>query len=108
MVGFEAGFGVDFGDLGLAVAGDFLAPVAGLAVDFLVVGSLTPAVLAILAREALRREAVFFLSRPFLTALSSSDWALLRVEAVGLALNSLVADLMDFLICWFCVVRLTV
>lgn len=41
----------------------------------LLYASLTPAALAALASDALRRLAVFFLSKPFLTALSSSLWA---------------------------------
>ena len=44
--------------------------------DFLVVAflaGLMPAALAILAAAALRREAVFFFMRSFLTALSYSD-----------------------------------
>ena len=79
---------------GFLVAGAFLTTdlVAGFLAAGLVAGAafltaamgLTPEDLASLAREALRREAVFFLRRPFLTALSSSDWALLREEAEGL------------------------
>lgn len=41
-------------------------------VPILPYASLTPAALAALASDALRRLAVFFLSKPFLTALSSS------------------------------------
>ena len=75
--------------------------VAFLAVAFLaVVSALTPLeVLAIFTKLALRREAVFFLMRPFLAALSYSDWALERFSAVGLALKALRAFLMNFLIC---------
>lgn len=67
--------------------------------DFVALVSFTSAFLANLATAALRREAVFFLIRPFLAALSYSDWILDRVAVVGLALNALRADLMDFLIC---------
>ena len=73
----------------------FLAEVAGLVVFF---SSLTPAALATLARADLRRLAVAFLSRPFLTAVSNSLWALLRVAVLGFGINSLVADLISRLI----------
>ncbi len=65
------------------------------------------AALANLAREALRREAVFFLSKPFLTALSYSDWALAMFAGVGLALKALRAVLISLLISLLCSVRLT-
>lgn len=68
---------------------------------------LAPADLANLARLALRREAVFFFRRPFLTALSYSDWILAMASLVGLSLKIFKADLMSFLICWLCSVRLT-
>lgn len=58
-----------------------------------------------LARAALRREAVFCLSKPFLTALSYSDWIFAMVSAVGEVLKALSAALMSFLICWLCAVR---
>lgn len=54
--------------------------------------------LAYFARAALRREAVFFFIRSFLTALSYSDWALERFSGVGLALKTFRAALMVFLI----------
>ena len=69
--------------------------------------SLTPAALAMACNLALRREAVFFLRRFFLTALSYSDWALLRVSGVGLDLKVLKATLMSFLIPLLCSVCLT-
>ncbi len=56
------------------------------------------AALAYFARAALRREAVFFFIRSFLTALSYSDWALERFSGVGLALKAFRAALMVFLI----------
>jgi hypothetical protein len=73
---------------------------AGLTAVFLAapVASLTPALLAILERLALRRATVFFFSKPFLTAVSSSDCAALNVAAVGFAMKALVAALMSFLI----------
>ena len=80
--------------------------VAGLALATAV--GLTPADLASLAMVALRREAVFFLRRPFLTALSYSDWTLEALVAVGDFLKSLRASLMDFLISTFLAVRLVV
>jgi len=64
----------------LVAAGFFVEVVAGflagarVGVVFLtVLVTLTPAALAILAISALRLDAVFFLSRPFLTALSYCD-----------------------------------
>ncbi len=74
--------------LGVLALGDFSA-LAGVV-----------AFLANLARAALRREAVFFFIRSFLTALSNSDWALERFSRVGLALKALSAVLMAFLISW--------
>ena len=64
--------------------------------------------LASLATRDLRREAVFFLSKPFLTALSYSLWIFFMFSAVGLALKFLRAALMAFLISWFLAVRLVV
>lgn len=64
--------------------------------------------LAMRARRALRREAVFFLRRPFLTALSYSLWIFFMFSAVGAALKFLRAVLMAFLISWFLRVRLVV
>lgn len=61
--------------------------------------------LANLASAALRREAVFFFMRSFLTALSYSDWARERFLADGSALKTLRAALMDFLISALCAVR---
>ena len=70
------------------MAVDFLA--AGLAVLVvlavflaLLVPNLTPASLASLDAAALRREAVFFLMRPFLAALSYSDWREDKFSAEG-------------------------
>lgn len=83
------------------VAGFFAAVflvAAGLVAVFFVVDGCTPAALAVLARFALRRAAVFFLIRPFLTALSSSLCVFDRVAALGFAANALVADLISFLI----------
>ena len=54
--------------------------------------------LASLARRDLRREAVFFFNKPFLTALSYSLWIFFMFSAEGLALKALRADLMSFLI----------
>lgn len=110
----------------LALAAGFLVAIGFLVVDFLVVTGflatgffvtvdffaravgLTLAALAILATLALRREAVFFLRRPFLTALSYSDWTLLAFAAVGDFLKLLRAVLIFFLIAVFLAVRLTV
>lgn len=61
-----------------------------------------------LARRALRREAVFFFKRPFLTALSYSLWIFFMFSAVGFALKFLRAVLIAFLISWFLRVRLVV
>lgn len=76
---------------------------AGFAVVFFAVVAviLTPASLAILCRPLLRRAAVFFLIKPFLTAVSSSRCAAAKVSAVGLTINALVADLISFLIPMF-------
>lgn len=75
VVFFAAGFlagafaAVDFVAAGFAAAG--LAAALSVAVLAVPV-NLTPAFLAIFARPALRRATVFFLSKPFLTAVSSS------------------------------------
>jgi hypothetical protein len=66
-----AGFAAVFG---FAVAGAFFAG-----------ASFTPAAFASRARFALRRDTVFFLSRPFLTAVSSSLCAAASVSALGFA-----------------------
>lgn len=62
--------------------------------------------LASLARADLRREAVFFLRRSFLTALSYSLWTFLMFSAEGSALKALRASLMSRLMAWFLAVRL--
>ena len=54
----------------LAVAGFLVA--AGLTAGFLAASKVTPAFLAILLNVLFRRAAVFFLIRPFLTAVSIS------------------------------------
>lgn len=81
------------GVVGFLVAAGFLA-----GAGFLRVVGLTPADLASLATLALRRLAEFFLSRPFLTALSYSDWTLLALFVVGFFLKSLRAVRIFFLI----------
>ena len=92
----------------LALAGALVAlAVLDLEAGFLMVSSFTPAAEAIAWSLALRREAVFFLRRCFLTALSYSDWAFARVSTVGLDLKALRAALMSFLIPLLCSVRLT-
>lgn len=48
---------------------------------------------------------MFFFIRPFLTALSYSDWILAMFSATGLSLKALRAALMSFLICWLWAVR---
>ena len=58
--------------------------------------SALPSSLAIFARRDLRREAVFFFKRPFLTALSYSLWIFFMFSAVGLALKFLRAVLIAF------------
>ena len=88
------------------VAGAFFA--AGfLAAGFLAASSLTPASLAALLRALLRRATVFFFKRPFLTAVSNSEWAAANVVAVGLAWKALTADLISFLMPMFFSRRLT-
>ena len=54
-------------------AAGFVADLAVVFADFAEAVGLMPAAFAIFARAALRREAVFFLIRPFLAALSYSD-----------------------------------
>ena len=88
------------------VAGAFFA--AGfLAAGFLAASSLTPASLAALLRALLRRATVFFFKRPFLTAVSNSEWAAANVVAVGFARKALTADLISFLMPIFFSRRLT-
>ena len=87
-------------------AGAFLAAVffavAGFAAGFLVAASnVTPAFLAILLNALFRRAAVFFLIKPFLTAVSISLCAAARVFALGSAEKALTAVLMSFLILMF-------
>jgi hypothetical protein len=90
-------------------AAGFFAAAAFLAGAFLVAGflagalaaaflasSFTPAFFAAAASADLRREAVFFLIRPFLTALSSSLCAVERVSALGAATKALTAALISF------------
>ena len=89
-------------------AGDFLAAVflaaagflvaAGLVAGFLAASKVTPAFLAILLNALFRRAAVFFLIRPFLTAVSISLWAAESVLALGAAEKALTAVLISFLI----------
>ena len=81
----------------------FLA-VAGFAAGFLVASvasNVTPAFLAILLNALFRRAAVFFLIKPFLTAVSISLCAAARVFALGSAEKALTAVLMSFLILMF-------
>ena len=87
-------------------AGAFLAAVffavAGFAAGFLVAASnVTPAFLAILLNALFRRAAVFFLIKPFLTAVSISLCAAARVFALGSAEKALTAVLMSFLMLMF-------
>ena len=70
------------------VAGVFFA--AGfLAAGFLAASSLTPASLAALLRALLRRATVFFFKRPFLTAVSNSEWAAAKVTAFDCLFSAL-------------------
>ena len=78
----------------------FLA-VAGFAAGFLVASNATPAFLAILLNALFRRAAVFFLIKPFLTAVSISLCAAARVFALGSAEKALTAVLMSFLMLMF-------
>lgn len=104
VVFFAAGFLVAAGLVAAAFFGAALVAAGFFVAGFVVVvflaavAGLTPASLACLAMAALRRDAVFFLIKPFLTALSSSLWALAAVSAVGLAANALLAVLISFLI----------
>ena len=85
-------------------AGAFLAAVflaAGFAAGFLVASNVTPAFLAILLNALFRRAAVFFLIKPFLTAVSISLCAAARVFALGSAEKALTAVLMSFLMLMF-------
>ena len=70
-------------------AGAFLAAVflavVGFAAGFLAASNVTPAFLAILLNALFRRAAVFFLIKPFLTAVSISLCAAARVFALGSA-----------------------
>lgn len=79
---------------------DFLA-VAGFAAGFLAASNVTPAFLAILLNALFRRAAVFFLIKPFLTAVSISLCAAARVFALGSAEKALTAVLMSFLMLMF-------
>lgn len=81
-------------------AGAFLA-VAGFAAGFLAASNVTPAFLAILLNALFRRAAVFFLIKPFLTAVSISLCAAARVFALGSAEKALTAVLMSFLMLMF-------
>lgn len=92
-------FLVDLAAAGLEVLVVVGLVVAGLEALALAAG-LTPAALAILASADLRREAVFFDIKSFLTALSYSDWAALRASEEGLALKALKAVLIAFLMAW--------
>ena len=85
-------------------AGAFLAAVflaAGFVVGFLAVSNVTPAFLAILLNALFRRAAVFFLIKPFLTAVSISLCAAARVFVLGSAEKALTAVLMSFLMLMF-------
>ena len=87
-------------------AGGFLAAVflavAGFAAGFLAAASnVTPAFLAILLNALFRRAAVFFLIKPFLTAVSISLCAAARVFVLGSAEKALTAVLMSFLMLMF-------
>ena len=85
-------------------AGAFLAAVflaAGFAAGFLVASNVTPVFLAILLNALFRRAAVFFLIKPFLTAVSISLCAVARVFALGSAEKALTAVLMSFLMLMF-------
>ena len=83
----------------LAAAGFLVA--AGFAAGFLAVSNVTPAFLAILLNALFRRAAVFFLIKPFLTAVSISLCAAARVFALGSAEKALTAVLMSFLMLMF-------
>ena len=85
-------------------AGAFLAAVflaAGFAAGFLAASNVTPAFLAILLNALFRRAAVFFLIKPFLTAVSISLCTAARVFVLGSAEKALTAVLMSFLMLMF-------
>src|SRR5690606_10747805 len=88
--------------LGAALAAGFASAFAagffGAGAFFVVASSLTPASFATLARFALRRAAVFFEIRFFLTAVSISLCAAERPAAVGFSRNDLTAFLMSRLV----------
>lgn len=65
----------------------------------------TPAALAAAASWAFLRAAVFFSRIFFLTALSISDWALLRFSPVILAVKALTAAFKLRLVCWLRALR---
>ena len=69
--------------------------------DFLAAGFFAGAFLAILLNALFRRAAVFFLIKPFLTAVSISLCAAARVFALGSAEKALTAVLMSFLMLMF-------
>lgn len=74
VAGFLAAGFLAAGFLVVVLEAALVALAAGFAAGLVDLDSaLTPAALAILTRAALRREAVFFLMRPFLAALSYSD-----------------------------------
>lgn len=103
MNGYLASLAAGFFAAGFLVAVDLVVVFAvvfagALAAGFLVASSLTPAFFAIAERALLRRAAVFFFSRFFLTAVSSSLWAAASVAALGSAMKALTADLMSRLI----------
>ena len=76
-------------------AGAFLVAV------FLAVAGFAAGFLAILLNALFRRAAVFFLIKPFLTAVSISLCAAARVFALGSAEKALTAVLMSFLMLMF-------
>jgi len=83
---FAAGFSVAAGFVAAGLAAVFFAAgffAAGAAFFLLIEVNLTPASLAILCKLALRRAAVFFGIRFFLTIVSSSLWAAERLSVVG-------------------------
>lgn len=82
-------------------AGAFLAAVFLAVAGFLVASNVTPAFLAILLNALFRRAAVFFLIKPFLTAVSISLCAAARVFVLGSAEKALTAVLMSFLMLMF-------
>ena len=85
--------------VGAFLAAVFLA--AGFTAGFLAASNVTPAFLAILLNALFRRAAVFFLIKPFLTAVSISLCAAARVFALGSAEKALTAVLMSFLMLMF-------